>query len=224
MKITKSFIVLIFSLIIGSATNAQLTFSASPGLQLYGGALGYKFNKAVPFIGLNTISGSVNILETGYDYNDNGDLDRYTNKYKIVGSAFVPTLGLKYFMKETDKVKTYVLLSATTVLFSAEIKESDDFEENQDLQNQIDNVRIFGGQLGFGAEYFFDPMFSVGGEFGLRMLFFKNEIKGTDNLYNPQTGEFESKPRVTEIKYNLNPTYARITLNFYFKGRDGEAE
>jgi hypothetical protein len=95
-----------------------------------------------------------------------------------------------------------------------------DGEEDEDVKETLDNISLFGGQLGLGAEYFFDDNFSVGGEFGFRYLHVKSDQTYTKShqVYNPETYSYEyyETEETIETRANLNPTYSRITLNFYF--------
>ena len=58
---------------------------------------------------------------------------------------------------------------------------------------------MWGGELGFGMEYFFDENFSLGGEFGLRYLHLRYKDSYNDEIYNPNTGQDEN----VEIKNRL---------------------
>lgn len=210
-------------LFITALSTAQMTFSVSPGVQLYGASFGYMVKRAVPFVGLQILNGSVNIKETGFEtnYADN-TVDPYTDTYKVIGAAFAPTIGLKYFFKDVEKVRTYGLISATTVILSAKVEDSEDAKENEYLQDEIKNLRIFGGQLGFGAEYFFENAFSVGGEFGVRFIYLSNEITKDQSVYNPGSNNYEDYKATYSYKYSVNPTYAKISLNYYFAGNKSE--
>jgi len=187
--------------------------------QLYGASFGYKVKKFNPFVGIQIVNASLDIVETGFRNASNLGIEAYTDKYKVTGTAFAPTIGLKYFFSENEKVKTYGILSGTTVILSAKETDADYPQGNENLQKGIKDLHIYGGQLGFGAEYFFDPMFSVGGEFGIRMIYLKNTQTDKQSVYDPTEGDYVEKPQTLTYKASLNPTYAKMSLNFYFAGK-----
>ncbi len=52
-----------------------------------------------------------------------------------------------------------------------------------------DALDFVGLKAGFGAEYFFNEHVSIGGEFGLRLLFYKYQDEGTDeDIYDGGVG------------------------------------
>jgi len=186
---------------------SQFTFSVSPGVQMNNASFGIKKNKFKPNIGLQILTGSTSLTESGqrFDYNA-GDIVNYEDKYKYSGLAIMPVIGLQYYIKETEKLKAYAAINFTKVFISAKIEDSTNPNANTELKDQIKNINILGGQLGFGTEYFFDQYFSVGGEFGIRLFHVNYKEEQNNNIYNPNTGEtIESK---TKYKYNfsLNPT------------------
>jgi hypothetical protein len=129
----------------------------------------------------------------------------------------MPTIGIKYFFIETNKLKSYGTMSFTKFLLSGKIE--DDTDENYDLKKEIKNTHLYGGQRGFGTEYFFDDNFSLGGEFGFRLLHLKYKHEVDDEVYNPDIGDYIPTTTTYDYKFNFNPTYVKISLNFYFGGK-----
>jgi hypothetical protein len=216
----KTILSLVVSVIISlfcREAKAQLTFSVSPGLSLNSASFGYKMKKCVPFISLQVLSARSVMNETGKRFDaGTGAVVNYKDEYKFSGTIYMPTLGVKYFFKETNKIKAYGLVSFTKFLFSGNIEDDNDPTAQVDLQDRIKSVRVFGGQLGFGAEYFFDDNFSIGGEFGIRLLHAKYKDEYTDEVYDPNTGGYTPSTTTYDYKININPTYGKIALNFYF--------
>jgi len=216
----KTFLHLIITLTLFLCTYfgyAQFTFSVSPGIQMNNASFGIKKNKFKPNIGLQILTGSTMLTESGqrFDYNA-GDIVNYEDKYKYSGLAIMPVIGLQYYIKETEKLKAYAAINFTKVFISAKIEDSTNPNANIELKDQIKNINILGGQLGFGTEYFFDQYFSISGEFGIRLFHVNYKEEQNHSIYNPNTHEtIESK---TKYKYNfsLNPTYAKLSFNFYF--------
>jgi len=185
---------------------SQFTFTAAPGLNLNSASFGYKMGKVVPYIGLQYcgLSGSYTL---DVDYESATDV---SNEMKITGKVIMPTIGVKYFAIEKNKVKGYLNASVSKPFLAAKL--TFDGEESEGLAEEVDKVSLLGGTFGVGAEYFFDDNFSIGGEFGLNLMFAKYTDTEEDTDYNgngPATIE-------RTLKGMAMPTYSKISLNFYF--------
>lgn len=168
---------------------SQFTFGISPGLGIKSAYFGYKTNgRFLPYL-------SIQALNANISYNsNNGDSD------KLSGSLIVPTIGTKFYLQENQKLKPYFDLAISKPINT--IKENDENVLNE-------NIKLFAGSIGFGTEYFLDPQFSVGGEFGLMYMHGKYKDSYYDDFYEKDTQE--------TYKVSVNPTYAKISFNFYFK-------
>ncbi|HBX50038.1 MAG: hypothetical protein A2275_17755 [Bacteroidetes bacterium RIFOXYA12_FULL_35_11] len=216
-NIIKSVFLIFIFLFSIEENKAQFHFNVSPGLQFNTANFGYKVNNFVPYFGLQILNGSANLSEKGERYDpDRGGIVPYEDKYKFSGIIYIPTLGTKYFFKETNKLKLYGTISFTKFILSGKIEVSNDSDANDELQSEIKKMNLWGGQLGFGTEYFFDNNFSVGGEFGLRLLRLKYKDTEEDLIYNPQTGNYVPSTTTNDYRFNLSPTYVRISFNYYF--------
>lgn len=195
----------IFTITIFFASNAQFAFSVKPGLNLNGASFGYKSGNFVPYAGLQFLS-TKTTLEYDYDYNPDY-YDPYNNEYygpedskdEYNMAVYMPYVGLKYFFFSSESLKT----SLSTTFFKPIIKitEKEDGEEIKDLPENS----IFGGEISFGSEYFFNEQFSLGGEFGYRYGAMKNESKKT-----------ETRDYVRTEDLKLNMSFVSVSLNFYF--------
>ena len=196
-------------------SQGQFTFNVSPGLNLNSANLGYKLDKVVPFIGFQYFSIGFNLTQTGTEWNSgiNGP-EAFTEEMKVNGSLMIPTLGIKYFLKEKNKMKAYLIASLAKPIVSGKMEF--DGEPEEEFSDQIKKASLWGGEAGFGMEYFFDENFSIGGEFGIRCLTGKYFDEYTDDYYNPNTGNYVDADFTQEVKITMNPTYTRVSLNFYF--------
>ena len=198
-----------------SATSfSQMTFSVSKGNSLSTATVGYKFKRIVPFLGFQYYgtSTSISYSDQYYDYDS---LGLVTNSYSdnLKASLILPSLGVKYFILEREKLKAYSSLSFTLPILSLK---SDDKEYNKQIKEELDKVNIWGSELSFGVEYFFDEQFSVGGEFGLRYIHFDYADEREYTVIDQMTGE-ELKAKSSEsINLNFKPTFTKVSLNFYF--------
>lgn len=80
-------------------------------------------------------------------------------------------------------------------------KYEEDGEEVKEFKEIFDNFSSFGGELSFFTEYNFAPQFSIGGEFGYRLMSFK--------ATNPDNSKDFGK-------LTLSGTYTAFSLNYYF--------
>ena len=71
------------------------------------------------------------------------------------------------------------------------------------VKDIVSNIKLWSFQLAVGSEYFFSDNFSIGGEFGVRMLTagYNKDIETGVNL---------------DVSAGLSSTYTTLTLNYYF--------
>ena len=196
----------------------QFSFGVSPGIGLNGVHFGYRTrNKFVPYIGFQYMTGKFKSEETGQEFdNDLSQVVSYSDKMEFSGGLYLPAIGLKYFIKEHNKLHPYLSFGLTKPIISGKVKVGKD-EENlyKEIIESL-NKSMWGGELGFGVEYFFDENFSIGGEFGLRFLHLGYSNSQEDEFYNPNTGLYETTVIKNEIKLNGSPTFSKVSLNYYF--------
>jgi opacity protein-like surface antigen len=173
---------------------SQFAFGVSPGLNLNSAYFGYKVSdRLVPYVGLQVLSTNVNV-----EFRDPGS----TETNELSASLIAPTIGARYFISQQNPVRAYFALSISKPFVSGKLEY--DGEPDEDFEEAIENISLFGFEIGFGAEYFFSENFSLGGEFGLRSLSAKYEEFDVD---------FEEE---YTVKARLTPTYTKFGLNFYF--------
>jgi len=185
-KITLFGVALLF--LVNSA-KSQITFTVKPGLNLNGANFGYKTKNFVPYFGLQFL----NLTDKFKDNNT----DRKTKTH-----IYMPIIGSKIFIIDKESLKG--LINATLfkpVIFGKEVENG---EEDESYKEDFKSLKLWGGELGFGSEYFFNEHFSFGGEFGFRFGFYnyKNESN---------TSEFSYTENM-----HLNMTYISGSMNFYF--------
>lgn len=179
----------------------QVTFSASPGTSLNSASFGYKINdKIIPHIGIQYLYGSFS-LKTDKNTSD-----------KVSAHVFMPTIGVKYFALQKNKIKGYLDLDITKPFIGGKISGTDSSDANQDYKKVLDNIHMWGGQVGFGVEYFFDKNFSIGGEYGFRYFHLKYKDDNNSNSNN----ESDDDESVSNYGFIISPTYSKISLNYYF--------
>jgi len=202
-------------------TNAQFTFSVSPGLQINCAGFGYHYGNFVTYAGLQLINASYSEERTGeeYDYGTSV-LTSYKNTYKTSETLYVPSLGTKYYFKTSDNLKLYGDALFTIFITTYKIEDSNNPNENKDIKDRIKKSFLYGGQLGFGTEYFFNINFDINNKFNIKLLLGIYEEKYQTQIYNPNTGNYEDSEIDYKYKLNVNPTYVKLSFNFYFNGSE----
>jgi len=213
---TKLLLVLFTALVLINKSYGQFSFGVSPGIGLNSAYFGYKINnKIVPYIGFQYLNAKFKFEESGEKYDwDLNQVVSYSEKNIFSGSLYIPNIGVKYFIKQHNKIKAYLSLNISKPLLSGNLKY--DGEEDEDFKESIKNISMWGGEFGFGVEYFFDENFSIGGEFGLRYLHLKYNDTYESDLYNPNTGNYQDTEIKNDYRFNMSPTFSRISLNYYF--------
>ena len=223
VKLLKDFlmkkVMVVMMLILFGVTNgySQFSFGVSPGLVLNEAYFGYKMGDLVPYIGVQYLSAGLSLDESGQRI-DGGTVVNYTEENELSGSIFMPFLGAKYFLIHEKDLKGYLNASIYKPLISAD--ESAAGEAKEYIDDVVDNISIWGIQIGVGSEYFLAKSFSIGGEFGFRMLF--GSYTETDTYTDYLPPDYDEPVELTtdyEWGAGLNALYAKFTLNFYF-GQD----
>lgn len=194
---------------------SQFSFSVGTGLNINGAYFGYKVGKVVPFAGIQVFAASGKFIHTGteWDY-DQGSAVEFSNEIKLSGSVIMPELGVKFFAIERNKIKGYVIGGITKPFVNAKVSENG--ETVEEIQDMLDNVSIIGGFAGIGTEYFLDENFSIGGEFGVQILSGNYSDEYTDDYWNPSISQYVDADFTDDFTLNFAPTYAKLSLNFYF--------
>ena len=195
---------------------AQFSFGVSPGLALNSAYFGYKVkNEFVPFVGFQFLNANFKYQDIGQKWNYSTDkFEEFTNTDEFNGGMYIPNIGLKYFLKQKEKIQPYLTLTIAKPIIKGKYKYNG--KEDEDAKEIFKNTKMFGIEFGFGTEYFFDKSFSIGGEFGIRFFNIKSSNSYKNEVYNPIIDDYEEKEFKEVYKLNLNPTYSKFTLNFYF--------
>jgi len=198
---------------------AQFSFGVSPGLGLNTAYFGYKINdKILPYAGFQYLNANIKYEESGERYDPaTNEIVSYTETDKLTGSLYIPTLGVKYFIKQQDKIQAYLTLGVTKPILSG--KTEYDGDEDSQFNEDLQNIDLWGGEFGFGVEYFFDPSFSLGGEFGIRYLRLRYKDSNETFVFDPSTGDTRASKFQEDYGINISPTYSKISLNYYFQRR-----
>jgi hypothetical protein len=197
-------------------SQGQISFSVTPGLSANGATFGYVINdKVVPYVGIQFMKVGFNTTYTGmtFDYDINTPVED-VESVEVNGSVFAPTIGIKAYIFGQEKLKGYLNAAFSKPFISGKL--SFDGEEEEEVQEAIDNLSLFGLQAGFGAEYFIDSNFSIAGEFGIAYMKVGYLQTYDDDYWNPNIGDNVDYEAEVDFNGNAMPTYSRISINFYF--------
>ncbi|MBN1143597.1 MAG: hypothetical protein JXA72_04215 [Bacteroidales bacterium] len=219
----KLVLLLTVCLLFGLKGYSQFAFGVAPGLSTNTAYFGFKAGKVVPYIGFQYANVKFKMVQSGVEWTGTEQED-YENEIKVSGNMYVPNLGVKFFAIEHNKLKAYFNLSIAKPIIRAKVTEDgddvEDFYHNGEYGNIneiLKDVKLLGGEFGFGVEYFFDDNFSLGGEFGLRYFGGSYSDKWEEDVYNGS--DYDEEDFESKIRIGLMPTYSKITLNFYFGGK-----
>jgi hypothetical protein len=245
MRKHQLFLILLFwvpAQICHSQTN--LVFGVKPGMVINSAYLGINQGNFVPFIGVDMLWISAHVdyetMDESHQYFGSTfyrDFELKTITYN--GNAFVliPQLGAKLFL--TSNVARPYIFASGFVSFPLVNLDADGTMEHWQYENdsllvhqikpfseRIDEVRetikqvlsFWGFTIGGGAEYFFNPHFSLGGEYGVRVMIDKAKYEQRnltpESTFYPSE-KFKNKWQ-TEVSASIRMSYAVISANFYF--------
>lgn len=199
---------------------AQWTFSVKPGIGLNGASIGHRSGNLIPQFSLDYLSVSTDIIEKYYTYDyGSQSIISVNSKDEMSLSIYNLSIGAKYFLSESKKTATYLTGSIMKPIISGEQKNNG--TTNKSYSDMVNNMSIWGLSAGFGTEYYFDEHFSIGGEFGVHLMFVSYDETSTDNIYTysstyPYSTTVIQKQHDYQFNLNLGITYATMALNYYF--------
>lgn len=178
-----------------SAEKGKFMFGVKPGMLIQTSYFGLSYSRLEPFVGLDWVAVSVN--------SDDGD---------VAGSVFIPHFGSKWYLKAKGTEHAILPYFLGDVFFSlASVTVDGAAAEEEDAIKEF--LEFWGMTLGFGMEYYFSDKFSVGGEWGLRLLY----DKVSEHSKEEHWGDYTYKEKVNdEFTVAFRVTYAAISLNYRF--------
>jgi len=148
------------------------------------------------------------------EFDINGNLIDYNYSVDTKINLYLPTIGLKFYAIEKESIKGYFNVNFTKVIATSKFLV--DGVQDQDIGDYFDGTSLWGAEFGYGMEYFFDEQFSIGGEFGLRILKGKNTTEYDQTMFDPISGNSVVTRATNAFSGSMSPTYTKIGLNFYF--------
>lgn len=197
-------------------SQAQISFSVSPGISLNGATFGYVLNdNIVPYAGIQfmKVNFTSSYSRMVFDYDINAAVEE-SETIEVNGSVFAPTIGIKAYIFSQEKIKGYLNAAFTKPFISGKL--TFDGEEDEELKETMDNLSLFGFQAGFGAEYFIDSNFSIAGEFGIAYMKLGYDQTYDSDYWNPVLGDYIDYEAEVNFDASAMPTYSKISVNFYF--------
>ncbi len=212
---TKISLCLLMAITISTNGFGQFSFGVSPGLNFNSAYFGYKVGKVVPYVGFQYARAKMGVKDESIERDwYTGKVFKETFDEDVSINLYVPHIGAKYFILERNKIQAYVNAVIAKPLIS--VNESDTLEN---IKDEAKKLSLWGAELGFGMEYFFDDNFSIGGEFGIKYLFMKYQ-DFEDEYYEEYDENFnivQNKATLEQkLTLNFSPTYSKISFNYYF--------
>ena len=157
--------------------------------------------------GLDFLTFSLSLEEFGgndepyYYYNDYYNNNNNDEEVTISATILMPKIGYKYNMRSNNKLSTYYIGEAYTVIPIISI-DTNDSDVNDDLEDATDDMEDIGDLLGvklsYGVKYDFNEQLSISADTGVNFLF--NELELGD----------------ADIKARLGNSFTKLSLNFTF--------
>lgn len=216
MKYTIRIVLLLIILLCFSyspVSGEGLVFGIKSGMGIQSSYLGINQGNQLTLMGgldLVKIGGEMTREEEtkdGYHYKDSIDSVEFSVR------AFVPYGGLKHYIKKIEeKVVSPYLFGAVFKCFPKA-----DFGDDEEMEKTIEDVLDFWGIIfAGGAEYYFSPSFSIGGEFGIRLFFVSSKHEERDRYYDYYEKRYIETVETVKIDSRMDVTYTAITLNYRF--------
>jgi len=208
----------ILTLVSGRAC-AQFCFGVSPGPTFNSALFGYKTGRVETYVGFQHAGLNMQSTVSSRRYNfSTSQMEDYSNEANISGALVTPSIGMKFFFINQNKLKAYgnAMVSKPIVVG----RYTYNGEADTLFNDVVASINLWSGEMGFGTEYFFDSQFSIGGEFGFRPVIARSTVSEEGKVYNYNTGLYENVTTTYTNNVNFSPTYAKITLNFYFNKKD----
>jgi hypothetical protein len=188
----------------------------------------------------NAVDNDWDIYSSPYYY----EKYQYSEEYSLSGSALliIPHFGLKFsFSKATPKRRVVPYIFGDFFLcipsVNAKVKEVDeewqynqsgnviDYSKDEEVWNLQDDEKklvgdilsVTGLSFGFGADYYFDKRFSLGGEYGFRI--FSTSVEYEQNNTDNDDGYYYEEWREEwkgSLSASLRLSYAAVVLSFHF--------
>ena len=180
----------------------QAVFTVKPGLNLNGASIGVNGKRLQPFIGLRFANVKLTSEYSDVNYpSDDSEIETRVNVY-------MPNIGAKLYLSESDVIKPYLQAAFYKPLIFG--KQTENGRDVEGFHDDLNNIKIWAGEFGFGTEYFVHPQFSLGGEFGLRAANIKQSYEPEDQSYS------------SSVKVGLGISYVSFSLNYYLTKSAGK--
>ena len=194
----------------------QYSFGVSTGITFNSAYFGYKINKKLlTYVGFQFANIGSTIETSGMRFSNNSSgLENYTDKSITNINLYLPNIGARYYINEKNKIRSYTTLNISKPIVGGNQKNNG--TTSSSFKDDLKNITLFGGELGYGVEYCFDENFSLGGEFGLRYLHYNSKSETPNNYYDYNTGHSTSYTETSSNSLHVSPTYAKFVLNYCF--------
>lgn len=200
--------------------------------------VGLKLGPIAPYGAIGFLNYNQKYNYEGTYYLNNWETDqlylreRYESHFELNAKLLIPYVGTKLYLVQSA-LKAYLFGEAFLIIPSIKgksqrenvyynpdgtidfIDKYDDYfdsEQEKRIEDALDFMGIAGG---FGVEHPFSEHFSVGGEFGYRLLM--NTIEWEDEWVDEWDGRvWEREEWSSKLELAIGGTFTNLTLNYYF--------
>jgi hypothetical protein len=215
-------------MVMTGTSSAQLNFAVKPGLTGNSGQFGINVGGVMVFGGMEYFRTTITVDESGsnliynynystYPYTMSVAWQAYSNSTLNSVNVYAPFVGAKILFggREANKTGAYLIGIIGKPLFSGK-----SISNGKESSNTFfENLSTWMFMAGFGGEYFFSESFSIGGEFGLRVVLvnYKDDANDVTQAYDPGTGTYRSysAPHKYNLDLGMGITYSTLVLNYY---------
>lgn len=217
----------------------KIAFGVKPGLKMNSAWIGIQQEKVLPYIGVDFLwlsaDGTYEKTEENYESLETYQREQISINYSGKGLLVIPHVGFKYFFSK-KVLKPYFFTGLFFGLPMVELQADGTqknwrYENNQLVESSTKNavrsmaeieksvqeaLGFWGISFGGGAEYYFSENFSVGGEYGFRLVFDSATHDYQSDNIDPDLLTGYRKHWQIEAAGSLKLSYAVVTANFYF--------
>jgi hypothetical protein len=240
MKARLALGVIVVLMLVPAISSGGVVFGVKPNLGVQSSYFGLNMGQITPYIGVDLIGigaeGKYSSASWQEDWVSGGLYKWRENELDLSGSAtlIIPHIGLKFFLSHNE-LRPYFYGSFFKAFASVNVEGTSSYRE-YDPQGQLiyededdmemaeeekeiiqDILSPWGLAFGFGAEYPFSDHFSIGAEFGVRLIFTSTKFDDVESgdWDNDGMDDYRNEWE-QELSGSLKLSQAAIALIYYF--------
>lgn len=211
-KILLAVIIALTSANIFAQCPGKYGMSIQPGQLSNTATFSYRTGHFQPYAGIQMMNLGASLNSEWQEFNSSGRLVDAFDRTSLNLRIFIPQIGCRYNFKSSEQFTLFANAGLSTVMMRGN---SSAGVTQPTMSDVLKNNKIFGAQAGFGAEYFFNKHFSIGGEYGIRTMQIRNTTTYNNDIMDPTSGDWVTSKRTESVKFVMTPTFAKLFFSFY---------